>query len=175
MTIRAGAAVASVVLVAVAGALLAASASRAVPPAPGGRISYAGTWTAAGTRETLPAAGNRTAATVHVSGAIVLTGDTALGRGLQGEVIGFDNGAGVTAGSAVWTDSRGDRIFSDITGDLLQTRRRITGTITGGTGKYSGASGGYELSWLYVLSGDDTGVQGRAIDLRGWIVLAEPS
>jgi hypothetical protein len=171
MTIRAGAAVASAVLVAVAGALLAASASRAVPVASGGRLTYTGTWSAAGTRETLPAAGNRTAVTVHVAGAIVLAADGPLGRGLQGEVIGFDNGAGVTAGSAVWTDGRGDRIFSDLTGDLLQSSRRITGTITGGTGKYAGATGAYELTWLYVLSGEDAGVQGRAIDLRGWISL----
>jgi hypothetical protein len=175
MTSRAGATVAPVALIILAGALLAAAETRARPQATADRISFAGTWSAAGNREALAIAGGRIASSARVSGALVLTGGTALGRGFQAEAIGFDNGAGLTAGCAVWTDSRGDRIFSDFTGDLLHSGRRITGTITGGTGRFAGATGGYELTWRYALAGDDAGVHGRATDLRGWIRLGEAS
>jgi len=175
MTSRAGATVAAVALISLAGALLAAAEMRTARQPPVGRISFAGTWSAAGSRETLAIAGGRTASSARVSGALVLAGGTMLGRGFQAEAIGFDNGARLTAGCAVWTDSRGDRIFSDFTGDLLHSGRWITGTITGGTGRFAGATGSYELTWRYVLAGDDASVHGQATDLRGWIRLGEAS
>ena len=42
------------------------------------------------------------------------------------------------SGRAVWTDARGDRVFSALRGEPLPTGRRIIGTITGGTGRYAG-------------------------------------
>jgi hypothetical protein len=169
MTIRDAAVIASAGLAALALPLLTAAARRGAPRAPADRRTFTGTWSAAGTRESLPIDGGRTAAVVHLSGAIMLTGETSIGRGVQGEVIGFDNGAGLSAGCAVWTDAQGARIFSVITGDILQAGRRIVGTITGGTGRFAGATGGYELTWQYVVSTEGDGVQGRATDLRGWI------
>jgi len=38
----------------------------------------------------------------------------------------------------VWTDRLGDRLFSRLKGDPLETGRRVVGTITGGTGRYAG-------------------------------------
>jgi hypothetical protein len=169
MTIRNAIALASGGLVAVALPLAAAAATHGAQRAPADRRTFAGTWSAAGTRETLPIDGGRTAVVVHLSGAIVFTGETSIGRGFQGEAIGFDNGAGLSAGCAVWTDSRGDRLYSVIAGGVLQTGRHIVGTITGGTGRFAGAAGGYELTWQYVVPGEGDGVHGQAIDLRGWI------
>jgi hypothetical protein len=84
----------------------------------------------------------------------------------QGEVIAFDDGTSVGAGRAVWTDSRGDRLFSALRGEAIQTGRRITATITGGTGRYAGATGDYSLTWQYVVTAEDS-VQGRTADLKG--------
>ena len=82
------------------------------------------------------------------------------------EVIAFDDGSSVGSGRAVWTDSRGDRVFSALRGDAIQTGRRITATITGGTGRYAGATGEYALTWQYVVTAED-GIQGRTADLTG--------
>jgi hypothetical protein len=131
--------------------------------------TFSGTWSASGARQALPAGGGRVALVVHVSGAVVLNADSAIGRGFQGEAIAFDDGVGMSAGRAVWTDARGDRIFSALTGEMLQTGRRVAATITGGTGRYAGATGSYELTWRYVVSAEGDDVQGRAIDLRGRI------
>jgi hypothetical protein len=128
---------------------------------------FSGTWSATGTRQTLPVGGGGTAAIVHLDGAIVLTAGADLGAGFRGEAIGFDDGTSVAAGRAVWTDARGDRVYSTLSGEPLRTGRRIAGTITGGTGRFAGASGSYEMTWQYVVSGEGEAIQGRSADLRG--------
>jgi hypothetical protein len=129
--------------------------------------TFEGTWSATGARETLPTEAAGEAAVVQLSGAVVLTTGTGLAGGFRAQAIGFDDGRAVSAGRAVWTDSRGDRIFSELKGEPLQTGRRVHGIFTGGTGRYAGLVGDYELTWQYVVHGDDDAVQGRAVDLRG--------
>jgi hypothetical protein len=115
----------------------------------------------------MPTEGAHVAAIIELSGAVAITGTASLSRGFLGEVIGFDDGAQVSVGRAVWTDARGDRVFSVLRGAALETGRRIRGEITGGTGSYAGISGEYELSWQYIARGENNTVQGRAADLKG--------
>ena len=68
----------------------------------------------------------------------------------------------------VWTDERGDRIFSGIYGDALASAgRQMRGTITGGTGRYAGFTGEYEFRWQHLITVEGNAVNGRAVDLRG--------
>ncbi|HMF93075.1 MAG TPA: hypothetical protein VKE96_02220 [Vicinamibacterales bacterium] len=129
--------------------------------------SFDGTWSASGQRQTVPIEDGRTAAVAHVAGAVVLSNGRGLAAGFNAEVIGFDDGASQLTGRAVWTDSAGDRIFSSLRGGPLQTGRRITGTIAGGTGRWSGVTGEYELTWQYIVAADAESIQGRSTDLRG--------
>lgn len=159
-------------LLALMSATLIAS-PRAVQPQPDGWRAFQGSWSAVGRRQTLPTEGGRAAAIVQLSGAVVLTDPKGSTTGFQGEVIGFDDGGSLSAGRAVWTDARGNRVFSTLRGDSLQTGRHITGTITGGTGRYAGVTGEYALTWQYVVSAEDNVVQGRTVDLRGRFHLSE--
>jgi hypothetical protein len=129
--------------------------------------TFGGTWTASGKRHTVPVEGDAAAAVVAISGAVALTSGEGLSRGFHGEAIGFDDGKGASVGRAVWTDERGDRIFSRLRGEPLQTGKRLVGTITGGTGRYAGLEGEYSLTWQYLLPGEEGAVQGRAIGLTG--------
>ena len=140
---------------------------RAQTPAAGSIRTFRGTWSATGQRQALPTETGQPAAVVRISGAVVLEDASGLSSGFRGEAIGFDDGRTLSVGRAVWTDSRGDRIFSELKGEPLQTGRRVAGTITGGTGRYDGAIGDYELTWQYVVSAEGETVQGRATDLRG--------
>jgi len=151
----------------VAGVLAAA---RTPAPAPAGPLPFEGTWSAVGRRRALPTGSTRDAVVVELSGAVVLTGARGLARGFQGEAIGFDDGRRISAGSAVWTDTRGNQIFSVFSG-TAQTGRRIVGEITGGTGPYAGATGEYSMTWQYAIEGETGTVQGRAADLKGTIVV----
>jgi hypothetical protein len=129
--------------------------------------TFGGSWSATGQEETIPTGGPRLAAVTRLSGSLVLTRGAGLSRGFRGEAIGFDDGFAARLGRSVWTDDRGDRIFSELKGDPLETGRHWTGTITGGSGRYANISGEYELTWQYVVRTEDGAFQGRSADLRG--------
>jgi len=128
---------------------------------------FQGTWSAVGTRHSLPTEGERPAVLVQASGAVALAVGEGLSRGFQGEAIYFDDGRGIGVGRAVWTDDRGDRIFSELRGEPARTGRRVAGTITGGTGRYAGLEGEYALTWQYVIEAEDGVIQSRSADLKG--------
>jgi hypothetical protein len=132
---------------------------------------FEGTWSASGQRQILQTEPGRSAVTVQLSGAVMITTGTGLSRGFRGEVIGFDDGLGWIAARAVWTDDRGDRIFSGINGDSLSSAgRQMHGTILGGTGRYAGFSGEYEFRWQNLISVEGNQMNGRAVDLRGHVL-----
>jgi hypothetical protein len=153
----------------VAACTAAAGAWQAQAPAPAsdGWRTFEGSWSAAGRRETLPTEGDRPAAILRLAGSIVLTTGDGLGRGFRGEAIGFFDGRSLSVGRAVWTDDRGDRIFSELRGDAVQTGRRMLGTITGGTGRYAGLTGDYSFAWQYVVQAEEGDIQVRTVGLAG--------
>ena len=137
------------------------------PPTGDGWHAFVGSWTASGTRHTLPLGGDHRASIVNVSGSMLLGGERSMGVGFLAEVIGLSDDVQGLVGYAVWTDERGDRVFSALKGQKVGTGNRITGTITGGTGRYDGVAGDYEFQWQYVIEAEEGTVQGRAIDLKG--------
>jgi len=146
---------------------------RAQTQAAEGFRTFDGTWSATGQRQVLPTETGRPAAVVRLSGAVLLQDASGLAGGFRGEAIGFDDGRVLSVGRAVWTDGRGDRIFSELKGGPLQTGRQISGTFTGGTGRYAGVTGDYELTWQYVVSSEGETVQGRTTNLRGRVRVVE--
>ncbi|HXW07404.1 MAG TPA: hypothetical protein VD833_19360 [Vicinamibacterales bacterium] len=150
------------------GGALSVGAPQPTPPAANveGWRHFAGSWSASGTRHTLPSEADRDAAIVQLSGSLVLTVEGTLGRGFQGQAIAFDGGD-VRVGRAVWTDDGGNQIFSTLTGGPFSGGQRLLGTITGGTGRFAGVTGEYAFTWQYVVMAPDGVVQGRAGDLSG--------
>ena len=128
---------------------------------------FNGSWSAAGRRHAMAVDNERTAAIVELSGAIVVAAGDGMARGFRGEVISFDDGEGLSTGRAIWTDARGDRVFSRLKGEPIAGGRRIAGTITGGTGRYTGLEGEYAFTWKYVVVAEDDRIQGRSADLSG--------
>lgn len=153
--------------------LLALVAAMAVPAvhgqtAPGAEWrTFEGTWTASGQRQVLPTAGARPSGTFQLSGVLTLTSGEGLSRGFRGEAIGFDNGAGLLVGHGVWTDERGDRVYSELRSETVATGRLVTGRVVGGTGRYAGLTGEFTFEWQYVVEGEGGTISGRATGLRG--------
>ena len=100
---------------------------------------------------------------------MLLTGDARPGVGFRAEAIAFFDDSHGLVGRAVWTDERGDQVFSELKGQKFVSGNRITGTITGGTGRFDGADGEYVFQWQYVIEAEEGTIQGRAIGLKGRI------
>jgi hypothetical protein len=163
-------------LLTLAGALVLFSpaAPCQAPAGESGWISFEGTWSASGERQLLPMGKDAKASIFRLTGSIVLTSGEGLSRGFRGEAIGFFDGRSVMTGSSVWTDERGDQVFSDISGEQVGTGRHIQGKVTGGTGRYAGVTGDYSFEWQYVVTSEDGTVAGRAVGLKGRVRRGQP-
>ncbi|HWY45400.1 MAG TPA: hypothetical protein VNX66_18020 [Candidatus Sulfotelmatobacter sp.] len=136
-------------------------------PAAGELYTFEGTWSASGTRQTLNLASNQRASIFDLTGSLLLIGNHRLGVGFQAHAIGFTDSLTGMQGRCVWTDERGDKVYSELKGEFVATGNRIVGTFSGGTGRYVGITGEYSFQWLYVVESEDGNVSGRAVDLKG--------
>lgn len=153
--------------------VLITGCSRASAPAsgpePGEWRTFTGNWIATGTRNTIPLGAGRRASIADLEGTMLLSGDNRPARGFRGEAIVFnDTGAGAD-GRAVWTDSDGSQIFSEIHGTGVAGGKKIEGTFIGGTGRFTGATGSFTFTWQFVIDTEDGQLQGQTSDLSGRI------
>ena len=135
--------------------------------ASGGGLEFEGSWNGAGRRQSISLGADRIGSIVNLRGTLLLAGADRPGVGFHSEVIGLVDSATGFQGRSVWTDERGDQVYSELQGEGTAAKNHITGTILSGTGRYAGATGSYEFSWLWVMEAEDGAVQGRAVDLKG--------
>jgi hypothetical protein len=152
--------------------LFAAACSQPTVPSPeipskGEWRTFEGTWSASGTRQTLNLGTNHRASIFDLTGSLLLVGDRGLGVGFKAQAIGFTDSLVGMQGRCVWTDERGDKVYSELKGELVATGNHIVGTFLGGTGRYAGVTGDYSFQWQFVVESEDGAVSGRAVDLKG--------
>jgi len=136
-------------------------------PAPDEWHEFEGTWTAAGSRYIIGLGNDRQASVANFNGSLLLAGPSRPAIGFRAEAIVLNDSITGMVGRAVWTDEHGDQAYSELRGSGTATSNKIVGTFLGGTGRYSGATGGYEFSWRFVLENEDGNVQGQSIGLKG--------
>lgn len=153
--------------------VIAASACTPSPQAPAASAvgsewrEFEGTWTAAGSRQSIALGAERNASVSTLKGTLLLSGAARPAVGFRAEVVVFNDSSTGMMGRAVWTDERGDQAWSELRGEGTATGNRIVGTFVGGTGRYAGVTGGYEFSWRFVLETEDGTVQGQSVGLKG--------
>jgi len=136
-------------------------------PAPGEWRTFEGTWSASGTRQTIKLEADHRASIFDLTGSLLLVGDQGLGVGFQAQAIGFTDSLTGMQGRCVWTDERGDKVYSELKGEFVATGNHIQGTFLGGTGRYAGLTGEYSFQWQFIVESEDGTVSGRAVDLKG--------
>jgi len=136
-------------------------------PARGEWHTFEGTGSSSGKAQPLRLGSGRYVAIINLTGSLLLTGEQRLGQGFRSETIGFSDSLEGGKAWSVWTDSRGDRIFSELQGGPVGTGNRFKGTFLGGTGPYAGMRGEYEFEWQYVVHEEDGTIQGRSKGFRG--------
>ncbi len=156
--------------------LLAACGRPVDPPGPAvasGEVrTFTGNWTMTGNRQLMTLDTGRQAGIFKLTGSLLLTGKQRLTAGFKAEVIGFsDTATGMTA-RCVWTDERGDKVFSELRGESVVPGTLIEGHFVGGTGRYAGVSGDYTFRWQRLADAGDGDVSGRVVGLEGSARLA---
>jgi hypothetical protein len=152
--------------------LLTAACGRSGGPAsetlPAGEwLTFEGTWTAAGTRRTLRLGPDDRAAIFELTGSVLLTGAQRPSVGFKAQAIGFSDSRTGMQGRCVWTDERGDMVYSELKGEWVGSGNHIAGRFIGGTGRYASVTGDYSFQWQYVIDTEDGAVSGRVVDLKG--------
>ena len=105
---------------------------------------------------------------------MLLTGAQRPALGFRAQAIGFSDTRAGMEGRGVWTDERGEMVYSELKGEAVGSGNQITGTFVGGTGRYAGVSGEYTFQWQYVVDAEDGAVSGRVVDLKGRARLSQP-
>jgi hypothetical protein len=136
---------------------------------------FEGTWTAAGTRRTLRLGPDERAAIFELTGSVLLTGAQRPAVGFRAQAIGFSDSRAGMQGRCVWTDERGDMVYSELRGEFVGTGNHIVGTFIGGTGRYAGVTGDYTFQWQYVVDTEDGAVSGRVVDFKGRARFGQPA
>ena len=136
--------------------------------------AFQGTWTAVGKRQAIPLGGPRKASIADFNGSLVLTGPSRPTLGFRAQAIVLNDSVTGMVGRAVWTDERGDQVFSELRGEPTVTGNRLFGTFLGGSGRYTGATGSYEFSWRFLIEDEDGTVQGQSMDPKGEVRVDAP-
>jgi hypothetical protein len=134
---------------------------------------FSGTWTAAGSRQVIGLGGDRRASVADYSGTLMLYGTSRPALGFRAEAVVLNDSATGMIGRAVWTDDTDNNIYSELRGETTPAGSRIVGTFVGGNGRYKGATGTYEFSWLFLLETEDGIVQGQSMGLSGKVRLTQ--
>jgi hypothetical protein len=149
------------------------------PPKPQAATSewreFEGSWNAAGSRRSITLGAGRRGSIIDLKGTMLLSGAGRPGTGFCSEVIALVDTASGLQGRSVWTDERGDQVFSELKGEGAAAKNHITGTLLGGTGRYANVTGSYEFSWNYVIEAEDGSIQGRAVGLKGRFRPCQPT
>jgi hypothetical protein len=142
---------------------------------PSGWHEFEGSWNAAGSRRTLSLGERGRSAILDLRGTMLLAGPGRPGAGFRAEAIALVDPKAGLVGRSVWTDERGDQVFSDLKGEGTAAQNHMAGTILGGTGRYVGATGSYEFSWRFVIEAEDGSIQGSAVGLKGRVRPGQPT
>jgi hypothetical protein len=128
-----------------------------------------------GERHSLRFGPDRRISVASLSGTLLVTGEQGLGVGFQGRILAFSDEKTGGVGRAVWTDDRGDQVFSELTGGTVARGHRVAGTIVGGTGRWAGLAGSYDLEWQSVMEAEEGMIQVRTVDLKGRVRFGQPA
>ena len=136
---------------------------------------FTGSWSITGNRQTLKMGPDHRAEIFRLGGSLMLAGDSRPGLAFRSDIIGLrDNQSGMQARS-VWTDERGDQVFSELRGGAGGPGQLIEGRFVGGTGRYAGVGGQYTFKWRTLVESEDGSVSGRVVDLEGWARIGAPA
>jgi hypothetical protein len=155
--------------VAALGLMLISSASPAAAQDAPRSGTFEALWSLKGTAQELELGAGRKTSTFRHTGTITFRN----AQGLVGTALASCLGLGDTArgdvGRCVWVLEGGDRIFSELSGQLAPGPESgtVRGSFVGGTGRFQQISGSYELDWVVRLTGEPGAFRAQTVRMSG--------
>lgn len=148
----------------------------AAPPAKG---TFEAQWSVEGTQEKLDFAGLNSFAIFQHTGTVTVLRKNGFVANALSKCIGLrDDQEGIVS-RCVWISANGDQIFSELKRISDQPRGRVgrgEGQIVGGTGRYQGISGSYELHWVDEWERSPNAIKGKTLSMQGqWSLPMAPA
>ena len=122
--------------------------------------TFEGNWEVEGTTESLEMDDGKVSVYRVEGPAKITNADTGMAREFQTRCVGVSDEETGGIGRCAWTDSDGDGLFLELSGEIVGpagTTRDAVGIVVGGTGKYAGLAGGFEAEFLFWESALDEG------------------
>ncbi|MDH3745964.1 MAG: hypothetical protein OES47_12760 [Acidobacteriota bacterium] len=150
-------------------------------PAPGqaGELvkegSFEGDWAVEGTSQSVEMEGARVSVYQLEGPANVTNADTGMAREFQTRCVGVSDEKTGGVGRCIWADEDDDQLFMEMGGTIAgpdgKTREAL-GLVVGGTGKYAGIGGAFQVEWLFWESAFEEGkIAGRDTKFNGsWVL-----
>ena len=137
---------------------------------------FSGKWIANGVKEVFISNSDIQIYTFNFSGHVNLQSSLGKKNDYWAECIGLSDSATGATARCVWKDLEGAEIYLSLQGSAIQTDKRVTGTILGGSNKLEGISGELSYSWSSVSTqlnenGRKTTITGQTLDLSGSYVI----
>ncbi len=141
-----------------------------VDAAPHGGGTFEAQWSVEGTQEELDFAGVNSFAIFQHTGTVTVQRSNGFVANALSKCIGLrDDREGIVS-RCVWVSSSGDQIFSKVTRHVGGPNSRAGtghGQIVGGTGRFRGISGAYELSWVNEWESRRDAIKGKTLSMKG--------
>jgi len=136
--------------------------------APAKEKAFRAQWSVAGTIQDLDFGQGRRVGSFRLQGNVNLVRADGKVRDFWATCVGLRDTQTGTVTRCIWYDAAdADRIFSELSGNMMGRSGKGHGTFAGGTGKYAGIRGSYEVQWISMVSREDGSLQANSVDMSG--------
>ena len=131
--------------------------------------SFQAQWSIVGTQQGLDFGPARSLSIYEHSGTITVVRSDGLVGNAMSKCIGLGDSAKGDVSRCIWIDASGEKIFSELTarGSSRSGTGSGRGTLVGGTGRFEGITGTYEIDWVDVPSLDPERIESRSLSMKG--------
>lgn len=117
---------------------------------------FTGQWNVTGEQQTMEFMDEREIAITRYRGQVNIKKGDGLPRSFFTECLSFGDTGGSGEARCEWVDSADEQIFIELTSRVVGSKGIVKGEIVGGSGKYHGIRGVFELeAWVYSTSNEE--------------------
>lgn len=150
---------------------------RAVSSSPASHGSFEAQWSVKGTREELSFGSVGSQAIFKHQGRLTVLRSNGLVGSAFSSCIGLSDTRTGSSGRCVWVTDGGDEIFSEVNRVPSPAGQggKGVGRLVGGTGRFAGIEGSYEMRWIERPQADSADLAHETISMSGRWKIAHPA